>query len=76
MASDERKAADSKIMEENLHKSLGAEEQGAETEGFQCHRCKQVMLSLDRPSASCLLKFPNRGNVGILKCKLGVLTSR
>jgi len=41
MASDERKAADSKIMEENLHKSLGAEEQGAETEGFQCHRCKQ-----------------------------------
>jgi transcription elongation factor S-II len=44
MASDERKAADSKIMEENLHKSLGAQEQGAETEGFQCHRCKQVMV--------------------------------
>jgi transcription elongation factor S-II len=46
MASDERKAADDKIMAENLHKSLGAQEQGAETEGFQCHRCKQVTIDL------------------------------
>jgi transcription elongation factor S-II len=46
MASDERKAADLEIMAANLHKSLGAQEQGAETEGFQCHRCKQVMRFL------------------------------
>lgn len=42
MASEERKAADKKIQEENLHKSLGAEEQQAETDAFQCGRCKQV----------------------------------
>jgi transcription elongation factor S-II len=42
MASEERKAADSKIVEENFHNSLGAEEQQAETDAFQCGRCKQV----------------------------------
>ncbi|KZT01942.1 transcription elongation factor [Laetiporus sulphureus 93-53] len=41
MASEERKAADSKIMEENLFKALGAEEVQAETDAFQCGRCKQ-----------------------------------
>ncbi|KAI0065134.1 transcription elongation factor [Artomyces pyxidatus] len=41
MASEERKAADDKIKEENLYKSLGAEEQQAETDAFQCGRCKQ-----------------------------------
>lgn len=41
MASEERKAADSKIKEQNLHNSLGAEEQQAETDAFQCGRCKQ-----------------------------------
>ncbi|KAH8114268.1 transcription elongation factor [Phellopilus nigrolimitatus] len=41
MASEERKAADAAIQEENLHKSLGAEEQQAETDAFQCGRCKQ-----------------------------------
>ncbi|OCH85855.1 transcription elongation factor [Obba rivulosa] len=41
MASEERKAADSKIKEENLFKSLGAEEVQAETDAFQCGRCKQ-----------------------------------
>jgi len=41
MASEERKAADKKIQEENLHKSLGAEERQAETDAFQCGRCKQ-----------------------------------
>jgi hypothetical protein len=44
MASEERKAADSKIVEENFHNSLGAEEQQAETDAFQCGRCKQVCL--------------------------------
>ncbi|KZT65521.1 transcription elongation factor [Daedalea quercina L-15889] len=41
MASEERKAADKKIKEENLFKALGAEEVQAETDAFQCSRCKQ-----------------------------------
>ncbi|KAG9312455.1 transcription elongation factor [Chiua virens] len=41
MMSEERRAADQKIKEENLFKSLGAGQQEAETEGFQCGRCKQ-----------------------------------
>ncbi|KAI0072247.1 transcription elongation factor [Panus rudis PR-1116 ss-1] len=41
MASEERKAADQKIAEENLFKTLGAEEVQAETDAFQCGRCKQ-----------------------------------
>jgi len=41
MASEERKAADSKIKEENLFKTLGAGEVQAETDAFQCGRCKQ-----------------------------------
>ncbi|PCH34811.1 transcription elongation factor [Wolfiporia cocos MD-104 SS10] len=41
MASEERKAADRQIMEENLFKALGAEEVQAETDAFQCGRCKQ-----------------------------------
>ncbi|KAK0502258.1 transcription elongation factor [Armillaria luteobubalina] len=41
MASEERKAADSKIRDQNLFQSLSAEEQQAETEAFQCGRCKQ-----------------------------------
>ena len=42
MASEERKAADKRIAEENLFKTLGAEEVQAETDAFQCGRCKQV----------------------------------
>lgn len=41
MASEERKLADQAIMEENLHKSLGAGERQAETDAFQCGKCKQ-----------------------------------
>ncbi|KAF8123606.1 transcription elongation factor [Boletus edulis] len=41
MMTEERRAADQRIKEENLFKSLGAGEQEAETEGFQCGRCKQ-----------------------------------
>ncbi|KAJ3487860.1 hypothetical protein NLJ89_g11672 [Agrocybe chaxingu] len=41
MASEEGKAADKKIQEENFHKSLSASEKQAETDAFQCSRCKQ-----------------------------------
>lgn len=41
MASEERKAADEAIQAQNLHKSLGAAEQQAETDAFQCGKCKQ-----------------------------------
>jgi len=41
MASKERKQADAQLMEENLFKSLGAGEQEAETDAFQCGRCKE-----------------------------------
>lgn len=44
MASEERKAADDKIKEDNLFKALGAGEQQAETDAFQCSRCKQVWM--------------------------------
>jgi len=41
MASEERKAADRLIEAENFHKSLAAGEQQAETDAFQCNRCKE-----------------------------------
>jgi len=41
MASAERQAENKKIEEENLFKSLSAEEKQAETDAFQCSRCKQ-----------------------------------
>lgn len=41
MASAERQAENRKIEEENLFKSLSAAEKQAETEAFQCSRCKQ-----------------------------------
>ncbi|TDL15784.1 transcription elongation factor [Rickenella mellea] len=41
MASEERKALDRQIQETNLHKSLGAGEKAAETDAFQCGKCKQ-----------------------------------
>ena len=50
MASEERKAADAKIEEDNLFLSLGAGDKQAETDAFQCGRCKQVMMI-------CLLLF-------------------
>ena len=42
MASEERKQADKKISEANFYNSLGSEEMAAETDAFQCSRCKQV----------------------------------
>jgi hypothetical protein len=46
MASEEQKAADKKTAEENLFKTPGAEEGEAETDAFQCGRCKQVRKSI------------------------------
>ena len=45
MASEEQKAALKKIKEDNLFQSLSAQETEAETEAFQCSKCKQVSLS-------------------------------
>uniref|UniRef100_A0A8H8CFN0 Transcription elongation factor S-II n=1 Tax=Psilocybe cubensis TaxID=181762 RepID=A0A8H8CFN0_PSICU len=42
MASEERKAADEQIQKDNFFKSLSAAEKQAETDAFQCSRCKQV----------------------------------
>jgi transcription elongation factor S-II len=42
MASEERRAADNKIKQDNFFHSLGAAEQQAETDAFQCGRCKQA----------------------------------
>ncbi|KAJ2913091.1 hypothetical protein MD484_g7326, partial [Candolleomyces efflorescens] len=42
MASEEQKAATKKIREENLFHSLSAQESQAETEAFQCGKCKQI----------------------------------
>lgn len=74
MASEERKAADNKIIQENLFKTLGAEEVQAETDAFQCGRCKQVrafvFIDLARYSFCC------RGNADIAKRKRAARTSR
>jgi transcription elongation factor S-II len=41
MASEERKAENARIQEENLFKTYAAGEREAETDQFQCGRCKQ-----------------------------------
>lgn len=46
MASEERKQADKKISEANFYNSLGSEEMAAETDAFQCGRCKQVSFTV------------------------------
>ena len=76
MASSERKAADKKIEEENLFKSLSSTEQEAETDAFQCSRCKQV-----RPVVRALWEMADahlsfRGSVDIVKHRLAVLMNR
>ena len=60
MASDERRAQDNKIVAENLHKSLGAEEQQAETDAFQCSRCKQARSVRFLPIPESVLTFKQR----------------
>lgn len=46
MASEERKQKDQQIQDKNLFAVLGAGEQQAETDAFQCGRCKQVLILL------------------------------
>ena len=75
MASEERKAADNKIKEENLFKALGAEEVQAETDAFQCGRCKQVRVALLSLYTETLT-FGHRGSAATDKHKRGVLMSR
>jgi len=41
MASEERRQADSLLEDKNMHNSLGAGEQEAETDAFKCGRCGQ-----------------------------------
>jgi hypothetical protein len=73
MASEERKAADAKIEEDNLFLSLGAADQQAETDAFQCGRCKQVQRSVAGPYLFSPLFV--RGNVATAKHKHGALTN-
>ena len=68
MASEERKAADNKIKEQNFQSSLGAEEQQAETDAFQCSRCKQVRSSA-HPLSSVNCPMYHRENVATAKRK-------
>jgi hypothetical protein len=75
MASEERKAADAKIEEDNLFLSLGAGEQQAETDAFQCGRCKQVLKQLVA-SPYLFLSLYIRGNVVTAKHKRGALMNR
>ena len=72
MASEERKAADNKIKEQNFQSSLGAEEQQAETDAFQCSRCKQVRGSMFNLLLSINGPLRHRGNVATGKRKRGV----
>jgi transcription elongation factor S-II len=57
MASEERKQADNKIKQANFHSSLGSEEMAAETDAFQCSRCKQVRFAF---SSDVLGFLPNQ----------------
>jgi hypothetical protein len=75
MASEERKAADAKIEEDNLFLSLGAADQQAETDAFQCGRCKQVLDNWS-PVLICSHHAFIRGNVVTAKHKRGALTNR
>lgn len=69
MASGERQAANQKIAEDNLFNSLGAAEQQAETDAFQCGRCKQVCLSTIHRA---VLLMTHRGNAVTARRKLVV----
>jgi len=64
MASEERKQKDKALQEENLFKSLGVGEQQAETDAFQCGRCKQVRGVTQLPTASHFGDFSARPSTG------------
>jgi transcription elongation factor S-II len=61
MASEERRQKDQQIQDKNLFAVLGAGEQQAETDAFQCGRCKQV-LNCSQGSLA-YLKVPQRKTV-------------
>ena len=73
MASGERQAANRKIAEENLFNSMGAAEQQAETDAFQCGRCKQVSWSM--VLTAVFTNVPRRGNAVTVRRKHVVLMS-
>jgi hypothetical protein len=76
MASEERKAADAKIEEDNLFLSLGAADQQAETDAFQCGRCKQVRRTTTTQYWPSPLFLGIRENVVTVKRRRGALTNR
>lgn len=59
MASEERKQKNEAINEQNVHNALGAGEPEAETDAFQCGRCKNVRflyLSLCSALKMCVVQ--------------------
>lgn len=70
MASEERKQKDKALQEENLFKSLGAGEQQAETDAFQCGRCKQVSRKPYTPTNFSFGYFSAKLSIGRLRLVL------
>ncbi|KAG8740232.1 RNA polymerase II elongation factor [Ceratobasidium sp. 414] len=66
MASEERKQKNSEINQQNVHNALGAGEPEAETDAFQCGRCKNYKTryrqaqtrSADEPMTVSFTAFP------------------
>ena len=75
MASEDRKQADKKISEANFYNSLGSEEMAAETDAFQCSRCKQVSTTITR-IALCFDVYLFSVKLGTASNKLAVPMSR
>lgn len=74
MASEERKVADEQIQKDNFFKSLSAAEKQAETDAFQCSRCKQVSDELFIYFAFMFTSFS--ANVSIVNNKHGALMNQ
>jgi len=72
MASDQQKDERAKIEAENLFLTLGAGEQQAETDAFQCGKCKQVRLTLLVRRCELTLCFSSE-NAAIARPRRGVL---
>lgn len=60
LASEEQQAANRKIAEENIFKARGAAPQQAETDAFQCGKCKQRRTMYYR---SFLSFFPTKCHI-------------
>jgi hypothetical protein len=73
MASEERKQQNNVIKEQNVHNALGAGEPEAETDAFQCGRCKNVrlfLLYIVGFSVADLIRCSTRLDTGKLKLVL------